>query len=122
MADLSERCWRAFVDGRKEDALRLLAEVEQPDPHLVHYSAMNGWVDVCRQLVENYNLSPTKEATIPIGDIYYPRPLHLACWHGRVEVVKYLLTLPPVMLTVNEREWWLVGVPLSGHVGMSTCQ
>ena len=35
-------CLRAFHDGRKEDALRLLAKVEQPDPHLVHFSAMNG--------------------------------------------------------------------------------
>ena len=95
MADLSERCRRAFKDGRKEDALRLLAEVEQPDPRLVHYSAINGWVDVCRQLVENYNLSPTKEATIYIGGYYHPRPLQLACVYGRVEVVKYLLTLHP---------------------------
>ena len=46
MADLRDLCLRAFEDGRKEDALRLLSKVEQPDPHLVHYSAMHGWLDV----------------------------------------------------------------------------
>ena len=102
MADLRDLCLHAFRVGPKEGALRLLSKVEQPDPHLVHFSAMWGWLDVCRQLVENYNLSPTKEATIYIGGIYYFKPLHLACLHGRVEVVKYLLTLPAVMLTVNE--------------------
>ena len=56
MADLSNLCLRAFEDGRKEDALRLLSKVEQPHPHLVHFSAMHGWLDVCRQLVENYHL------------------------------------------------------------------
>ena len=97
MADLRELCERAFDDGRKEDALRLLSKVEQPDPYLVNLSARHGWQDVCQQLVENYNLSPSDQ----IGDL---RPLHVACMHGRVEVVKYLLTLPPVMLTVNERD------------------
>ena len=71
MADLRNRCLRAFEDGRKEDALRLLSKVEQPDPHLVHYSAKHGDGQMsCMQLVENYNLSPSKEATIFIGGIY----------------------------------------------------
>ena len=105
MADPREQCRCAFVNGRKRDALRLLSEVEQPDPDLVHLSAYCGWEDVCRQLVENYNLNPSPEATIPIiGGIDKPRPLLLACAYGRVEVVKYLLTLPAVMLTVNERD------------------
>ena len=97
MADLRQRCERAFRDGRKEDALTLLSKVEQPDPDLVFYSAGHGWLDVCRHLVEDYHLSPSYQ----YGGY---RPLHYACMYGRVEVVKYLLTLPPVMLTVNERD------------------
>ena len=98
---MGNRCLRAFQDGRKEDALRLLSKVEQPDPQLVHYAARNGWQDLCQQLVENYNLSPSDEADIDGDGVMY-RPLHMACMYGRVEVVKYLMTLPPVMLTVNE--------------------
>ena len=101
MADLREQCLHAFESGCKENALRLLSEVEQPEPKLVHYAAWNGWQDVCRQLVEDYELSPSAEAAI-FGIIR--RPLHWACECGRVEVVKYLLTLPPVMLTVNEHD------------------
>ena len=101
MADLGVLCLRAFEDGHKEDALRLLSKVNQPDPKLVHWSAMNGWQDVCCQLVENYNLSPSYKAAIFGYGVMY-MPLHLACEYGRVEVVKYLLTLPSVMLIVNE--------------------
>ena len=69
-------------------------------------SAMYVWQDVCRQLVENYNLSPSDEshASASLAVFYCARrPLHWACEYGRLEVVKYLLTLPPVMVTVNER-------------------
>ena len=120
MADLSKQCRRAFYDGRKEDALRLLAEVEQPHPDLIHYSAEWGWLDVCRQLVENYNLNPSNRATIHFGGMFmkFPRPLHVACAHGRVEVVKYLLTLPlSCSLSMRVMVVVFVGVPLSGHVG-----
>ena len=96
MADLRERCWHALREGHKEDALRLLSKIDHPDPHFVDYAAKHGWQDVCRQLVENYNL-------ISSDQIHWYRPLHLACEYGRVEVVKYLLTLPPVMRTVNQR-------------------
>ena len=51
--------------------------------------------------MESFNLNPSDEADI-FGYGFMFRPLHLACRYGRVEVVKYLLTLPPVMLTVNE--------------------
>ena len=99
MADLTKQCWRAFEHGNKEDALRLLPKVQQPDQHFVHYATWHGWRDVCQQLVEKYQLSPSNEADILGGR---DRPLHLACSSGRVEVVKYLLTLPSVLLTVNE--------------------
>ena len=86
MADLSYLCSRAFREGRKEDALRLLAQVQQPDPHCVHWAAYYGWHDLCQQLVENYNLSPSDGADIFLNGVMY-RPLHLACIDGRVEVV-----------------------------------
>ena len=109
MADLREPCRLAFASGRKELALRSLAQGQQPHPHVVHWAARHGWHDLCRQLVESYNLSPSDKAAIFIGGVMC-RPLHLACAYGRVEVVKYLLTLPPVMFTVNERDGDGVGV------------
>ena len=113
MAGLREQCQRAFEDGRMEDARRLLSQVQRPHPHCVHWAARYGWQDLCRQLVENYNLSPSDEAAIFVGGSMY-RPLHMACWEGSVEVVKYLLTLPQVILTVNERD--------AGGVGMSAIE
>ena len=101
MAGIRRLCLRAFRDGHKEEALRLLAQIQQPDQQLVHRAAYQGWLDLCQQLVENYKLSPSAKAEI-FGDVY--RPLHLACEYGRVEVVRYLLTLPSVLLTVNERD------------------
>ena len=101
MADLREPCRRAFEDGHKDDALRLLAQVRQPYQDFVHWAAIHGWQDLCQQLVENYNLSPSDGADI-FGYGFMRRPLHRACINGRVEVVEYLLTLPSVMLTVNE--------------------
>ena len=65
-------------NGRKEDARRLLSQVQQPHPHCVHWAADHGWQDLCRQLVENYNLSPSDEADI-FGDGSMYRPLHRAC-------------------------------------------
>ena len=102
MAELRELCLRAFNDGHKEDAQRLLAQVQQPHPQCVHWAAEHGWHDLCRQLVESYRLSPSDEADIFGGHGIMYRPLHLACIAGSVEVVKYLLTLPSVMPTVNE--------------------
>ena len=101
MVELREWCLRAFEHGRKEEALRLLSKVEQPEPVLVHWSAYRGWPDVCRQLVEIYKLSPSDEAGL-LGGGFMRRPLHWACECCQVEVVKYLLTLPTVKHTVNE--------------------
>ena len=101
MVDQSWRCLCAFEEGHKEDALRLLSQMQQPDQILIHFAALHGWHDLCEQLVEKYNLSPSDEADIFTG-VY--RPLHLACMVGSVELVKYLLTLPSVLLTVNEHD------------------
>ena len=116
MEDLRKLCLCAFDDGCKEDALKWLSLLQQPDPHLVHLAARNGWHNLCRQLVESYNLSPSDEAQIFDDGVMY-RPLHLACMEGRVEVVKYLLTLPPVMLTVNECDGGIGGSAIEWACG-----
>ena len=99
MANQCNRCWGAFYDGNKEDALRLLPKVQKPEQEFVFLEVENGWDDDCQQLVESYHLSPSDRSAF----VEY-RPLHLACMSGRVQVVKYLLTLPFVMLTIIERD------------------
>ena len=99
MEDLSEQCRHVFEEGDKEDALRLLSKMQQPDQSLVHFAVWHGWLDVCQQLVEKYSLSPSDEAEVH-GCVF--RPLHWACTWGRTQVVKYLLSFPSVLLTVNE--------------------
>ena len=98
--DISEQCLCAFRYCQKEDALRLLPKVQQPHQDLVLYAAKHGWHDILQDLIENYYLSSTDKGVI------FSRhgPLQIACAYNRAEVVKYLLTFPSVLLTVNDED------------------
>ena len=100
MEDVTELCLRAFHDSHKEDSLGWLAKVWQPDQTLIHYAAWHGWQDACQEPVESYHFSPSDKTDIFL--VVVCRPLHLACDYGGVEVIKYLLTFSPVLLSVDE--------------------
>ena len=49
-------------------------------------------------LVDHYKLCPT------VKDVYGWSPLHWACVYGSATVVSYLLSLPTVLPTINDKE------------------
>ena len=107
MADVRKECVYAFKNGDKEMVKKLLPKLHQPqyvkvrfycnDCTLVHCAAKWGWDDICQLLVETYDCDPTAKST------WQQSPLHWACTHGHVTVVNYLLRLPNVMRTINDK-------------------
>ena len=65
---MEKECLDAFRFEKKEEALKLLEELSNPQTFidiyfggwtLMHHAAWNGWEDVCKLLVEKYNCDPT---------------------------------------------------------------
>ena len=105
MADVREQCLDAFIYGQEEKARKLLPTVQHPQSltdsdnrTLLHWAALHGWHDMCHLLVDHYKLCPT------VKDVYGWSPLHWACVHGRATVVSYLLSLPTVLPTINDKD------------------
>ena len=107
MAKILKKCVHAFRNGNKEVAWQSLREVDQPnalvdcdswDMGLIHHAAKHGWSDICRILVEKYHCDPLAV------DREGATPLRWACDVGSVPTVEYLLSLPKVMMTVNDRD------------------
>ena len=108
MTDVEKKCLRAFENGEKEKAARLLTEVEHPQrikdgfgQSLVHFAAKNGWQDICKLSIEHYHCGAADE------DAGGKRPLHCACAYGQVGVVNYLIKHPTVITTANDKSDWL---------------
>ena len=124
---MEEKCLDAFYFGKKEEALKLLPKLSNPATvrdtrllfsgfTLVHHAAGNGWGDVCKLLMEKYNCEPTAV------DDNGMSPLHIACCFGRVELVKYFVTLPSVLRRINDQDTCVGRTPLhwacwKSHVG-----
>ena len=104
MADVRDQCLDAFVSGQEEEARQLLPTVQHPqsltssdNTTLLHLAALYGWHDMCHLLVDHYKLCPTDK------DVTGWSPLHWACRHGSATVVSYLLSLPTVLPTINDK-------------------
>ena len=87
--------------------MKLLPKLSKPetvrdsDDHgatLVHHAAHQGWGEVCKLLVEKYNCDPTAVDDLGVS------PLHTACFLGRENSVKYLVTLPSVLRRINDKD------------------
>ena len=106
---MEEKCLNAFHSEKKEVVLKLLPKLSNPETvrntrsflsgfTLVHYASWNGWGDVCKLLVENYNCEPTAV------DDNGMSPLHIACRQGSESSVRYLVTLPSVLRRINDKD------------------
>ena len=108
MFGVRKECLDAFYYRDKEKALKLLPQLRSPETirdsregwqgfTLVHHAAYNGWADVCKLLVDEHKCDPTTVAYNGAS------PLHTACAYGKEASVNYLLSLPSVLRTINEK-------------------
>ena len=79
--------------GDKEKVLSLLPVVSDPagirdsnNSTLLHCAASNGWTDVCRLLVEQYQVDPH------CRDSYGWTALHYASVYNYLDIVQYLVS------------------------------
>ena len=97
-------CWRAFKERDYNEAIRLLPLVEGPKKidlrrykdyyswsleysrkaNLLHLSSRNGWLDVTKELITNYQFDPRE------GDSDGSTCLHYAAMGNQVDIVRYL--------------------------------
>ena len=82
-----------YSSGDKEKVLSLLPVVSDPagirdssNSTLLHWAAYNGWTDVCRLLVEQYQVDPH------CRDSDGWTALHWASIHNHLDTVQYLVT------------------------------
>ncbi|KAL1953488.1 hypothetical protein VTO42DRAFT_2767 [Malbranchea cinnamomea] len=102
--DARERLTRLFlmaINESSNDVLALLLNTEQVDLHAeddinerncLHEAAISGRLPILKAAIE-------REVDFSRADIYGRIPLHYACMHGRVEMVRLLLDVGPS--TVN---------------------
>ena len=123
---MEKECLDAFDSGKKKQALKLLPKLSNPGTvidsrdewmgcTLTHHAARQGWGDVCKLLVEKYNCEPTAV------DNSGRSPLHIACWCGCEESVKYLVTLPTVLRRINDKDTTYGHTPLHWACFWSRC-
>ena len=93
MSQEVSECLNAFEKGNKEDAVRLLPQIQRPakvtggewKSSLLHYAARHGWLDVVIELATKY------KCDINCKDKLGYTPLHDAAIHDQLEVMKYLI-------------------------------
>ena len=87
------KCWRAFKNGEKEEAIRLLAFVNNPrrlkdNDHttILHWACYHGWIDIVMKLINEYQFH------LKYRDCYNNTPLHYACSQNRnLHIKRYLI-------------------------------
>ena len=86
-------CLKAFQDGQKEEAVRLLSLAvdlhnltDSTGRTVLHLACYHGWTEVVMKLVNDYRFDPT------CTDMAGNTPLHTACKHGDMKLVRYLIS------------------------------
>ena len=94
MSQEVSECLKAFEKGNKEDAVRLIPQIQQPakvrdavlwNSSLLHHAARHGWLDVVIELATKYNCD------VNCKDEFGATPLHYAASYDQLEVMKYLI-------------------------------
>ena len=91
LSDVETQCSDAFYCGRHGEALRLLKKIEDPrimkcnnNVTVLHYAAYHGWLDVVKELINDYEFNPDCKDEKGIT------PLRKAKANGKDNVVQYL--------------------------------
>ena len=90
---LPDMCLKSFVAGEREEAERLLEQVEEPQllkdkekgGTILHWAARWGWYETVKKLVENYNFDSLVRSNN--GSV----PLLYACFGGCLKTIQYLI-------------------------------
>ena len=102
---LKYQCWLAFDERDYNEAIRLLPLVEEPKgidmggyrnyyswfrgyhrrANLLHLSSRNGWLDITKELISNYQFDPRE------GDCNGDTCLHYAAEGNQIDIVRYLV-------------------------------
>ena len=107
MASLRNECVAAFLQRNREQALRLLRSIEQPkllraiitfgiymkwpcNASLLHLSSRNGWFDVVKDLITNYDFDPQEKDDKGHTCLHYAAS-GLCDVNGSLDVMKYLI-------------------------------
>ena len=92
--EVDTKCYDAFNRGIREEALRLLKQVKDPRTvkskknfTLLHCAAYHGWLDVVKELINEYQFDPDCK------DDGGNTPLSKARSNGKQSVVEYLETV-----------------------------
>ena len=94
LAEVETKCYDAFDNGRREEAVRLLKQVKDPRTvksknnfTILHCAAYHGWLDVVKELIIEHQLN-----TFCV-DNDGNTPLCKARNNGKQDVVDYLETV-----------------------------
>ena len=86
-------CLKAFQDGQKEEAVRLLSLAvdlhnltDSTGRTVLHLACYHGWTEIVMKLINDYRFDPT------CTDMAGNTPLHTACKHGDMKLVRYLIS------------------------------
>ena len=92
---VKQKCLRAFQNGEKEEATRLLSVVVNPhrlknykQNTILHLACYHGWIDIVMKLINEYQLDPKcRESN---GDT----TLHTTCRRkGNLQIIQYLINV-----------------------------
>ena len=86
-------CLKAFQDGQKEEAVRLLSlavdlhnQTDSTGRTVLHLACYHGWTGVVMKLVNDYRFDST------CTDMAGNTPLHTACKHGDMKLIRHLIS------------------------------
>ena len=90
---LSDMCLKRFVAGEREEAERLLEQVDEPQllkdekegGTILHWAARWGWYETVEKLIEHYHLYPLVRSNN--GSV----PLLYACFGGCLKTIQFLI-------------------------------
>ena len=105
--ELKKECAKAFVEGNKQDAERLLPLIRQRDivriavsSRLIHHAVQHGWLDIVIELATKY------KCDVNCKDEDGATPLHWAGKYSQLEITTYLINEHQCDPMTEDSEHW----------------